>query len=80
MVKTGVSGGRVRKDGKSSRAESQVRKWNKEAGHEKDESTITHTEPAGEGASGKIYEYEKNRAKYLHNKGQLSDDYYHKRP
>ena len=31
-VKTGVSGGRIRKDMKSSRAESQVRKWNKSEG------------------------------------------------
>ena len=30
VVKTGVSGGKIRKDGKSVRAESQARKWNKE--------------------------------------------------
>jgi len=33
IVKVGISGGRIRKDGKSSRAEKQVRDWNKtEAG------------------------------------------------
>ena len=33
IVKVGISGGRIRKDGKSSRAEKQVRNWNKsEAG------------------------------------------------
>ena len=79
MVKTGVSWGRIRKDGKSSRAESQVRKWDKEAGHEKYESTITHTEPAGEGARGKIYEYEKERANFLRNAGEL-DPHKNQRP
>ena len=64
-VKTGVSGGRVRNDDKSYRAEQQVRKWNKEAGYEKYESEITHTEPAGEGARDRILEYEKARAKVL---------------
>ena len=32
VVKTGISGGKIRKDGKSYRAEQQVRKWNKEEG------------------------------------------------
>lgn len=76
-VKTGVSGGRVRNDGKSYRAEQQVRKWNKEAGYEKYESEITHTEPAGEGARDRILEYEKARAKVL--KDEL-DNRRHKRP
>ena len=81
VVKTGVSGGAVRKgDGKSIRAESQVRKWNKEAGYEKYESTITHTEPAGENARRKIYDYEKKRAKYLHDNGQLNNTDLHKKP
>lgn len=80
VVKTGVSGRPVRKgDGKSIRAESQVRKWNKEAGYEKYESTITHMEPAGEGARGKIYKYEQERALELHKKGQL-DSKKHIRP
>ena len=77
VAKTGVSGGKIRKDGKSYRAEQQVRKWNREAGKEKYESVITHNEPAGEGARDKILEYEKKRAKEL--EGQLEEDK-HKRP
>ena len=59
VVKTGVSGGRIRKDGKSSRAEQQVRKWNREENTTKYESNITNIEPDGEGAREKIYNYEK---------------------
>ena len=65
VVKTGVSGGRIRKDGKSSRAESQVRKWNKEEGEGTYRSEITHQEPAGEGARERILEYERKRADEL---------------
>ena len=78
-VKTGVSGGRIRKDGKSSRAEQQVRKWNKEAGYEKYKSEITHKEPAGEGARDRILEYEKARAKALKDLKEI-DENRHKRP
>ena len=67
VVKTGVSGGRIRKDGKSSRAEQQVRKWNREENTTKYESNITNIEPDGEGAREKIYNYEKQRAKQLKN-------------
>ncbi|MBE6226687.1 MAG: hypothetical protein E7121_06320 [Bacteroidales bacterium] len=77
VVKTGVSGGRIRKDGKSSRAEQQVRKWNREENTTKYESNITHIEPDGEGAREKIYNYEKQRAKQL--KNQL-DKHKHIRP
>lgn len=64
IVKTGVSGGKIRKDGeKSYRAEQQVRKWNKSEGGDIYESQITHREPAGEGARDKILQYEKDRAK-----------------
>ena len=77
VVKTGVSGGAIRKDGKSVRAESQVRKWNKEAGKDIYRSEITHQEPAGEGARVRILEYEKDRANML--KDQL-DPEKHKRP
>ena len=76
-VKTGVSGGSIRKDGKSYRAEQQVRKWNKEAGYEIYESKITYKEPAGEGARDRILEYEKTRAMEL--KDELEKDK-HKRP
>jgi len=79
-VKTGVSGGRIRKDGKSYRAESQVRQWNKDAGYDRYESTITHIEPEGKNARGRIYEYEKNRANELRKKGLLTNKRYHKKP
>ena len=79
VVKTGVSGGPIRRDGKSVRAESQVRKWNQEAGYEKYRSTITHEEPAGEGARRMILDYEKERAQTLRQNGQL-DLNKHKRP
>ena len=62
VVKVGVSGGKVRRDGKSYRAEAQVRAWNKEAGREKYKSRITHWEPAGEGARDRILKYESERA------------------
>ena len=81
IVKTGVSGGPIRKkDGKSVRAEKQVRKWNKEAGYEKYESNITLKEPEGEGARARIYDYEKKHAQSLRDAGQLKDDYFHKIP
>ncbi len=70
-VKTGVSGGKIRKDGKSYRAEQQVRKWNKQEGGDIYKSEITHKEPAGEGAREKILEYERERAKKLKDAGEL---------
>ena len=79
VVKTGVSGGKVRGDGKSYRAEQQVRKWNAEAGSSKYESVITHTEPEGVGARDRILDYEKRRADHLRQHNQL-DKYKHIRP
>ena len=79
VVKTGVSGGRIRIDGKSSRAESQVRKWNKIEGNGKYKSIITHIEPAGDGARDRILQYEKQRAFYLKKQKQL-DPIKHIRP
>ena len=58
VVKTGVSGGKI-KNGKSVRAEAQVRKWNREEKAVVYESFITHYEPEGIGARAKILEYEK---------------------
>ncbi len=79
IVKTGVSGGKVRRDGKSYRAEQQVRKWNAEAGRSKYESVITHTESEGVGARDRILDYEKRRADYLRQHNQL-DKNRHIRP
>lgn len=72
-----MGGGRIRKDGKSSRAELQVRHWNKEENTTKYKSIITHYEPAGEGARERILNYEKQRAIQL--KDQLSI-HKHRRP
>ena len=80
VVKTGISGGKIRKDGKSVRAESQVRKWNKKEKTNKYKSKITHKEPAGENARDKILQYEKHRADELKNNGHLKDQTKHHRP
>jgi len=78
VVKTGVSGGRIRKDGKSSRAESQVRKWNENEGEGTYRSEITHIEPAGSGSRERILKYEKDRAKFLHEQGELDPEKHQK--
>lgn len=49
VVKTGVSGDKIRKDGKSYRAEKQKRKWNREEGEGKYDTEIVKKIPAGEG-------------------------------
>ena len=72
IFKTGVSSGKIRKDGKSYRAESQVRKWNRLAGEDRYESVITHKEPAGKNAREKIYNYERERADKLKKQGYFS--------
>ena len=74
VVKTGVSGGRITKEGKSYRGESQARKWNREGGTDKYESKITHKEPEGEGAREQILEYEKNHAEELKSLNQLDPE------
>ena len=79
VVKTGVSSGPIRKDGKSYRAEKQVREWNKNENTSKHKSEITHREPEGPGARDKIYDYKKNRANILKEKGEL-DINKHSRP
>ena len=78
-VKIGVSSGRIRSDGKSYRAEQQVRKWNKEAGYEKYESEITYKVPEGPGARDKILKNEQDRANKLRKAKEL-DENRHKRP
>ncbi|MDE5986804.1 MAG: hypothetical protein K2H16_05925 [Prevotella sp.] len=76
-MKTGISGGKIRKDGKSYRAESQVRKWNREAGYDKYDSKIAKEFEAGEGARQKALDYETERADKLKNE---LDEYKHQRP
>ncbi|EBS7636061.1 hypothetical protein CDR68_20330, partial [Salmonella enterica] len=63
VVKTGVSSGSIRKDGKSYRAEKQVRDWNNEPGNAgRYQSEIVHNEPAGPGAREQILEWERQHA------------------
>ena len=78
-MKTGISGGKVRKDGKSYRAEQQVRTLNKKAGYDKYKSEIYHHEPAGEGARDNILKIEKQRATELWQKNEI-DPKIHKIP
>ena len=73
VVKTGVSGGKILKNGKSARAETQVNKWNQDAHKDLYESKITHTEPAGNKSRKKILEYEKPRAQQLRENGELNE-------
>lgn len=76
IVKTGVSGGPI-KDGKSMRAETQVKRWNKEEGDGIYKSEITHYEPEGEGARSKILDYETDRANKYRDELDIEK---HKRP
>jgi RHS repeat-associated protein len=80
VVKTGVSGGKVSKSGKSYRATSQVNKWNKAEGAGKYYSRITQQAPAGPGARQKILNAEKANASRLQQQGQLRDPKKHVRP
>ena len=79
VVKTGVSGGSVRRDGKSYRAEQQVRKRNEAENTPTYESVITHIEPEGVGVRDRILEYERQRSRYLRQNDQL-DNTKHIRP
>jgi RHS repeat-associated protein len=72
VVKTGVSGGKIRADGKSYRAEKQVRDWNKEVGEGAYESRTVKHEPAGQNAREKILEWEKQNAD--NNRGTLDPE------
>jgi len=77
VVKTGISGGKVNKNGKSYRAQSQVNKLNKKNGFEKYDSRIVDEVPAGPGARDKILRKEKENADRL--RTELDPDI-HKRP
>ena len=76
-MKTGVSSGRIRKDGKSYRGESQARNWNKREKTSKYKSEIYIKKPAGPGVRKEILEIEKKRAIKI--KKEL-DRNKHKRP
>ncbi len=75
VVKTGVSGGKLNKNGTSRRAISQVNKWNKSAGHKKFTHRVVVKNVKGR---SKILEWEKSNTKRLKNAGH--DMYKHSRP
>lgn len=71
-----MSGGRIRLDGKSVRAESQARRWNRESGNTingkgRYETKIVKREPAKPGARWRIINWEERNARRLRNMGQL---------
>lgn len=86
IVKTGISSGKIGVNGKSARAERQVRKWAKE----KDEfgnlkcanceSTIIGEIPAGAGARQRALDIESSNAQGLRDAGQLKNRNLHDRP
>ncbi|SDZ08983.1 RHS repeat-associated core domain-containing protein [Pseudomonas salomonii] len=78
VAKTGVSGGRIKKNGKSARAEKQVRDWNAEPGNTgRYESRVIKKVPAGPGARWKIERWEQRNA---NRRRQELDPARHSRP
>lgn len=76
-----MSGGKIRKrDGKSYRAERQVRKWNREEGEGKYQSEIIFTVEEGERAREKILQFEKDKAEELRNNKKLRYSIKHLKP
>ena len=80
VVKTGISGGKITKKGKSYRANKQVNKWNKAEGKDKYNSRIVDKEPAGPGARQRILNKERKNASKLQKEGHLKDPQKHVRP
>ncbi|MGM9852591.1 MAG: hypothetical protein ACI30N_01300, partial [Muribaculaceae bacterium] len=76
-VKTGISGGKKTKGGKSYRATRQVNKWSKDG--RKFDSRIVKEIPAGPEARADALRYESENANRLRLKGEL-DQKYHKKP
>jgi hypothetical protein len=81
VVKTGVSGGKRTKKGGSYRANSQVNRWNREAGQPgRYEANVVKEVPAGPGARQKILDWERQNAARLREAGHLRDKEKHMRP
>ncbi len=81
VVKVGISGGPKTHNGtRSSRATSQVNKWNKEAGYERYEAEIIEDIPAGPNARDNALTKEKDYAKSFIDQGQLNNLEKHQRP
>jgi hypothetical protein len=75
VVKTGVSQGKISKEGKSYRAERQRRKW----GKDNFDTTIIAEIPAGPGARQKALDIEASNARGLRPENLINPDY-HVRP
>ena len=80
VVKTGISGGKVSKQGKSYRATRQVNKWNKEEGAGTHDSRIVQEFPKGPGAREAALQAEEENAQRLRKQNQLKDPQKHKKP
>ena len=78
-VKTGISSGRIGKNGKSYRATNQVNRWNLELGNNKYDSKVIHEIPEGNHARSEALEFEKRNAQRLRHENQL-DPKRHIRP
>jgi RHS repeat-associated protein len=80
VAKTGVSGGKLNKNGSSKRANGQANKWNKEAGNKgRYEPKVVKKVPSGAGARKDILEWEVQNADRLRLKDEL-DPTRHMRP
>ena len=77
VVKTGISSGKISKQGKSYRATKQVNKWNKSEGKDKYDSRVIQKIPSGKGARNKALDAEKENANKHRNE---LDPNKHKRP
>ena len=76
-----ISGGPKTHNGtRSSRATSQVNKWNKEAGYERYEAEIIEDIPAGPNARETALDKESKYADRFREQGHLNDETKHKRP
>ena len=75
-MKTGISGGKSSKAGKSYRATQQVNKW----GEDVYDSKIVKKIPEGKGARTKALDAEKANANKLRKSGHLKDKTKHVKP
>ena len=80
IVKTGISGGKIAKNGKSYRATRQVNKWNKAEGEGKYDSRIVQQFPAGKGAREEALTAEKLNADKHRDDLTKNNNDKHKRP
>lgn len=79
VVKVGISGGKISKNGLSYRAQKQVRKWNREEG-DVFESRIVYQTGGGEGARVRALKWEAGNASFWRAEGHLRDPKKHSKP